>query len=961
MKLSHLATMIVGLVLICLLVPTTQYLTRNTVNLDIETGVPVGWAIGLILSFAIVLAVIKLIARTRILDRSNLVILYAMLTVAVPVMNLGLIRPMFLNMQVVNNEYLFQATSTYRTAYAVQDPAWFPVVPTLEGLAYNQMDVVITRLDDIAARNQRRMALKTITDAMTRLEKGLTPIEEADFTPGQAPEPLLAAVDKLWVDQIDNLMRGRQKQYVEQLGLTEAIQQRRAQAIQASEKALAALGEQLRGIDEFALSRVSEFWKQVDYSALMRIEAFMRDLPAERRQEINQLAKKYEAQVDTWRNLMGQLSLADRQRLLMDLAAYEEQQLRQLSDEELTDKRVSFTFRSSQAVTKSMLYQDGTGGQPDMNIQAFHETLWPQQTAAQSQRSVSETLEDSAEMLPWHLYKQPMIMWGILFVTIFLLMMCLAEYFRRKWIERENLAFPLVEIADNIIRHDCALEMAEEATDSPPRSFAFSPVFLVGFAIGALWISMEALSHYQFGDMGSSPKVTVLNMSKDWFKEGVMKEMNKVFFILSPIVVGIAFLVSLEITFSVWVMFFIYTVLGVLIKTNIAEAMIKPAGEVGWAAGKLFPFPSEQMLGAALCFTLILVIKSIRTHTPPKGEGKEDSFVPRKLNFVGMVVLPLLILGLLWHMGVSSLALLILFAAIVMVQTIAAARVRAETGLPTFHSSYEMTKAPIIFGLTGISGAKAFAAYVHIVFLPATLLFRSLSTHLENMELARRNRVRLRTIAIASLIAFVVAISVGMISFLVFTHAFGGDAYGSPSAQGNAPDDAWLAMRYPLWVSHFLTEARLGKFDNPLTLRFVVMGIGFGVFGLLSFLRNRFLRFPLHPMGYLLLMMGIYYNWASNYVRGSAGFGTNFIEAPLLWGSVFVAWLIKKLVIKYGGMNTYKKAKPLFIGLVVGSIFCIFAWDMVHLVAGYMAETAEDPSDLLRKFQETYPYTPKFY
>jgi hypothetical protein len=656
---------------------------------------------------------------------------------------------------------------------------------------------------------------------------------------------------------------------------------------------------------------------------------------------------------------MGQLSSPDHQRLLMYLAEQYEQRYRNLPEPEQDRKRISFTFRHSRDLRKTMLGQAGKGGEPDQNLSAFWLSLWPTPTEQQKDRSTIEKLEDSSQQLPWQLWTRPMLMWGLLFTTIFLLLMCLAEYFRRKWIERENLAFPLVEIADSIIRHDCALEMAEEVTDCPERKWVFSPIFLVGFAIGVLWISMEAMSHYKIGDMGASTRISFYNISKDWFKEGAMKEMNKVFFILSPIVLGIAFLVSLEITFSVWVIFVIYTLLTFVIKTNITQALIKPEGDLGWAAGRQFPFPAEQMLGAVLCFAAILIYKSVRTNTPPP-EGKENTFVPRKLNFVGMVVLPLVILALLWHLGVSSVVLLILFAVIVMANTIAAARARAETGLPTNHVSYEMTKAPIVFGLTGISGARAYAAFVNIVFLPVTLLFRSLSTHLENMELARRNRVKMKTIAIATLVAFVVALAVGMASFLVYSYAFGGEFFGEKSQQ-HARTSRNVA-HYPLWVSHFLGEPGLGKFNDPHEMRLLVIGIGFGIFGLLSYLRNRFLRFPLHPLGYLLLLLAIFYPWVSPYVKGGSEFGSNMEETPLIWGSVFFAWLLKKLVIKYGGMNTYKKAKPLFIGLVVGSVFCVFAWDMVHLVARYVADNTQgDPGEFYRRFQETHPYNPRLY
>jgi hypothetical protein len=36
------------------------------------------------------------------------------------------------------------------------------------------------------------------------------------------------------------------------------------------------------------------------------------------------------------------------------------------------------------------------------------------------------------------------------------------------------------------------------------------------------------------------------------------------------------------------------------------------------------------------------------------------------------------------------------------------------------------------------------------------------------------------------------------------------------------------------------------------------------------------------------------------------------------WVSVFVAWLIKLIVVKAGGIRLYNTAKPIFIGFIVG-------------------------------------------
>jgi hypothetical protein len=75
--------------------------------------------------------------------------------------------------------------------------------------------------------------------------------------------------------------------------------------------------------------------------------------------------------------------------------------------------------------------------------------------------------------------------------------------------------------------------------------------------------------------------------------------------------------------------------------------------------------------------------------------------------------------------------------------------------------------------------------------------------------------------------------------------------------------------------------------------------VGFGVTCLLAFLRVRFLGFPLHPVGYAM---------ANTEVWG---------QLPMPF---FLAWLIKTLVLRYGGMRLYRKSLPLFLGLILGDM-----------------------------------------
>jgi len=62
--LSRLATILGGLLLIAVIAPLSQFLASMTVNVDVETATPVGWAVGMVFAFVLVLAAVALVAAT---------------------------------------------------------------------------------------------------------------------------------------------------------------------------------------------------------------------------------------------------------------------------------------------------------------------------------------------------------------------------------------------------------------------------------------------------------------------------------------------------------------------------------------------------------------------------------------------------------------------------------------------------------------------------------------------------------------------------------------------------------------------------------------------------------------------------------------------------------------------------------------------------------------------------------
>jgi hypothetical protein len=626
----------------------------------------------------------------------------------------------------------------------------------------------------------------------------------------------------------------------------------------------------------------------------------------------------------------------------------------------MAELRASFIYRSSALERKAMYSQNGQNGTPNQNAIGMEASVWEDPAIQRSadQAGMWAKVQMVWRNIPWSLWRAPLAHWSILILCIFLFLMCLAEWLRRKWVDRENLAFPVVELVDNVIRHDYAMETATDPTQPEPRGRLFAPTFWIGCAFGLLIISLEALGNYA---MTGRETILSFDVSGRIFTSGVFREMGNVYFVVSPIAVGLLFLVSLEISFSIFLVYFLYRfamVIGKLAAGNIIDPSY-----TGWAGGMNYPFEMEQLLGACVCLALICFWKMRHSAAQERHDlaiPEASPYIPARLNAAGLLVLPIAIGALIWNLGITNIPLLVGFGALSVCLAVAAARVRAETGLPTQHVTYEFTKFPIILGLTGWMGSKIYTLFVSLAFLPVTLLFRLLPQQLENIELARRHRIKYGTIAVASLVAFLTALSAGILSFLVLAYYRGSAAWGEKcTTQGQ---NFTAIFSYPLWVSHFLGEDGLANFREVHWIRIGFIVLGATIFGMLYLLRSRVMRFPIHPLGYLLILLSVHFTWIVPYFKSP---GTvHEVETSWLWGSALIAWLLKKLVVKYGGMNTYRRAKPLFIGLAVGAIFGIFVWNMAHLGAMFQRANlgpSEQPGSFVKTFTDRPPYSPKAY
>jgi hypothetical protein len=92
------------------------------------------------------------------------------------------------------------------------------------------------------------------------------------------------------------------------------------------------------------------------------------------------------------------------------------------------------------------------------------------------------------------------------------------------------------------------------------------------------------------------------------------------------------------------------------------------------------------------------------------------------------------------------------------------------------------------------------------------------------------------------------------------------------------------------------------------------MGVGALFVGLLWWLRTLFSLWPFHPAAYVI--------------------GSSSWTVGWLWFSIFISWTVKVTLLKVGGIRLYRKAYPLFLGLLLGEFTIGGAWVLIRLFFG---------------------------
>jgi hypothetical protein len=503
--------------------------------------------------------------------------------------------------------------------------------------------------------------------------------------------------------------------------------------------------------------------------------------------------------------------------------------------------------------------------------------------------------------VPWAAWIVPLLAWSAMILASYIMLGCLSVMLRAQWVEREALAFPLLKLP---------LDMTQESggVSGFVGKLFTNKTMWVGFGIAVFIELINGLNRY-FPDIPVVP----LKFTGAFFTETPWNQMGLNIPQLWIIVLGITYLLTSEVSFSLW-FFYLFIKFQLLIAYYVGlspSALPKMFGQTGGA----HIFTGFQQVGAYFAFAA-LTLWSAREHLghvckrafgrthATSGEATEALSYPTA--FWGFVLAFLFLIGWSVAAGIAPLVAIILWV-LYLVLAITLTRVIIECGLLFVQQGWTPTNT---VAMLGGSGPGTWLPPTSIV--PASMLQLSMFTDLraflmpsfvQSFKLASDRKIEMRKMLGLISVIIVIGLLMGIWMNVRLGYEYGGLQPNSWFAQGGAK----LPAAYSSTLIHQSQTVGWGNW--------FWMGIGIAETFVIAFARSRFLWFPLHPIGLLMCLT---------------------YPMNQMWFSIFLGWLAKTLISRFGGNEAYQKLIPFFLGLVLGDVVMMLFWLAINVYTGVM-------------------------
>jgi len=491
--------------------------------------------------------------------------------------------------------------------------------------------------------------------------------------------------------------------------------------------------------------------------------------------------------------------------------------------------------------------------------------------------------------IPWRAWVKPLSFWAIFVLTLHFVMTCMMVIVRRQWITRERLVFPLTRVP---------LEMVQPPENGVVPPFFRNRIMWLGFAIPFVISSIIALHNY-------SPYFPRINLHG---QVPIFRDTTTLRFRLSFPIVGFTYLINLDIAFSLW----FFNLVALIEKGTLAVLGVEGPKNLGIYGANRTPLLAHQGMGA-ITVLVVCGLWMARRHlwdvvrkatVGADDVDDSDEIMSYRTAFWGMIVGIIILCVWQWCAGLSVLGA-VGFIVLAFVIFFGLTRVVVEGGVA--EAVAPTIAAPMLtasVGTSAIGGSSGLTALAFGYVWSSDIRTFVMAASGNGLRLAEEiESKRRRHLFWAMMLAIVLSIvaSIGTIMFLAYRY-------------GGINLNTWFFQNGPQWPYKYAAERmKLGVPGKDIWIGWKHKLLGAAVMTGLMVARYRILWWPFHPLGYAIGCVWI---------------------MDQIWLSIFIAWLLKALILKYGGPRFFQKLRPFFLGLILGQFVVAGTWLVVDYFTG---------------------------
>jgi hypothetical protein len=483
------------------------------------------------------------------------------------------------------------------------------------------------------------------------------------------------------------------------------------------------------------------------------------------------------------------------------------------------------------------------------------------------------------QSFPWRPWIAPLLAWTLFFFALYWMSLCSATLIAHRWEQEEKLLYPLVQVP---------VEMVEDEPAAGASLF-HSPAMWGAFAFACLLYTMKGVHAYW-------PAVPDLDLQKttQTVFPGPYSAFSRIPYHFYPEMVGIAYLLTAEVGFSLWFFYWfrrIQQFLRIAVGIDIGHYQFFNFQSVGGyallAVALLWSARAHLRRALAVAFGTL----SPRPDAPDAGE-------PYRVAVLGFLAALVFVIAWCVHFGMDTTWAIVQYALFPLVGMVVA-RVICEAGMFIYTSPFRLNDT--IFEMAGTDHIGT--RNVTLMTMTSWTMIRSTATvnmaaAAQSLKIGAEMGARRLSVMLVAMLAIVVAILSCHLTSLYVIYKWGVPKLGWwPS--GSSLNTTTNLVKY-LRVPTSLTASD-----------WVGMGLGAGITWGLVVLRRRFVWWPLHPLGFVTWL-----GW----------------PIDRYWMSIFIGWLFKVTVVRFGGYRTFSRLRPIAFGLILGVCVILTLWIIIHFI-----------------------------